>query len=92
MKSSNLFVQAYNRVAPSLGVVKTQLVLAALAVVSLTGSLAHATVTLPDTGADPAGLVGAAITAIGAIIAVVVGGYFAFLVIKKAMTWAKRMA
>jgi len=56
------------------------------------GTLASATTTvsIPDTGIDVAGYVTAAITAVGAVIAVCVGGYFAFLVIKKAIRWAGR--
>lgn len=50
------------------------------------------TVTLPDTGANISGLVTAGIQAIGAIVAVIVGGYFAFLVIKLAMKWARKLA
>ena len=50
------------------------------------------TVTLPDTGANISGLVTAGITAIGAIVAVIVGGYFSFLVIRLAMKWARRIA
>ena len=56
------------------------------------GARASGTVTLPDTGANISGLVTAGITAIGAIVALIVGGYFAFLVIRLAMKWAKRIA
>jgi hypothetical protein len=68
--------------------------LAAVAFGTLAAS-AHAsgsTVTLPDTGANISGLVTAGITAIGAIVAVIVGGYFSFLVIRLAMKWARRIA
>jgi len=68
--------------------------LAMLVVASMAG-VAHAsgsTVTLPDTGANISGLVTAGITAIGAIVAVIVGGYFSFLVIKLALKWSKRIA
>lgn len=45
--------------------------------------------TLPDTGTDIAAFITVAITGIGAIVAVVVGGYFAFLLIRKGMKWGK---
>lgn len=47
-------------------------------------------VTLPDTGINMSSYVTAGITAIGAVIAVVIGGYFAFLLIRKGMKWAGR--
>ncbi len=46
-------------------------------------------VTLPDSGVDTGAYVTAAITALGAIIAVVVGGFFAFLLIRKGIKWAR---
>lgn len=63
----------------------TALAMATLAFV--TGSQA---VVIPDTGADVSGYITAAITAMGAVIAVVIGGYFAFLIIRKALKWAGR--
>lgn len=79
--------------ASSARLIKTKAALVAVVAMALVGSFsASATVTLPDTGADISGLVTAGITALGAIVAVIVGGYFAFLVIKKAMSWARRMA
>ena len=51
-------------------------------------SMSHDAVTIPDSGIDMAGYVTAAILAIGGVVAVVVGGYFAFLLIKVAMRWA----
>lgn len=47
-------------------------------------------VTLPDTGVDVAGYVTALITALGVVVAAVLGGYAAFLLIKKAMRWLSR--
>ncbi len=63
-----------------------------LASVALIGSaqLASAQVTLPDTGVDVTGHVTAAITAMGAIVAVVIGGFFAFMLIRKALQWGRR--
>jgi hypothetical protein len=51
-------------------------------------SFAAGAVTIPESGIDMAGYVTAAILAIGGVIAVVVGGYFAFLLIRKSMAWA----
>lgn len=44
-------------------------------------------VTLPDTGLNVAGFITAAITGLAAIVAVALGGYVAFLLVKKAMRW-----
>lgn len=51
---------------------------------------ASAVEVIPTTGIDMAGWVDAGIVAIGTVLAAVVGGFFAFLVIKKAMRWAGR--
>lgn len=51
---------------------------------------AQEAVTLPNTGLDIGAYVTAGITALAGVLAVVVGGYFAFLLIKKAMRWAGR--
>lgn len=45
-------------------------------------------VTLPTTGLDIAAYVTAAITGLATVLAAVVGGYFAFLLVKKALRWA----
>ena len=50
------------------------------------------TVTLPDTGCDVAGHVTAAITALGAVVMVVIGGYFAYLIVRKALKWSGKIA
>lgn len=66
-------------------------VLATVAVAMMFGvcsSFATGGVTLPSTGIDVGEYVTAAITALGVVLAAVVGGYFAFLLIKKAMRWA----
>jgi hypothetical protein len=54
-------------------------------------SVANATdpITLPVTGVDLPGHVTAAITAMGSVVVVVVGGYFAFLIIRKGLQWAR---
>ncbi len=59
----------------------------ALSVLAIAGAPA-ADVTIPTTGLDIGGYITAAITAVAAVFAVVVGGYFAFLIVKKAMRWA----
>ena len=43
--------------------------------------------TLPVTGVDVAGSVSLVIAALGAVVGVVVGGYFAFCLIRKSMMW-----
>lgn len=54
----------------------------------LSVSAASAAETIPDTGLDIGGYISAGITAMAAVAAVAVGGYFAFLIIKKALRWA----
>lgn len=49
-------------------------------------------VTLPDTGVNVAEYITAAVTGLAAIVAAVVGAYFAFLLIRKGITWARRFA
>ncbi len=46
-------------------------------------------ITLPDSGVDLPGHITAAITAMGSVVIVVVGGYFAFLIIRKGLQWAR---
>lgn len=68
-------------------------VLASVAIMMMFGvcsSFATGGVTLPSTGIDVGEYVTAAITALGSVLAVVVGGYFAFLLVKKALRWAGR--
>lgn len=55
------------------------------------GSVAQAQVTLPDPGVDTAGFITATITALGAVVAVAVGGYFAFILIKMGLRWARKI-
>lgn len=54
-------------------------------------SVANATdpVTLPTTGVDLPGHITAAITAMGSVVVVVVGGFFAFMIIRKGLQWAR---
>ena len=48
-------------------------------------------VKLPEIGIDVASYAGAAITALGAVAAVAVGGYVAFLLVRKGLTWLRRI-
>lgn len=62
------------------------------ALVMIAGSgVAQAQVTLPDPGVDTAGYITATITALGTIVAVAVGGYFAFILIKMGLRWARKI-
>lgn len=54
-------------------------------------SVAQAAVTIPDTGVDMDEWVTAAITGLGAIVVVVIGGYFAFKLIKLCLRWVGRI-
>ena len=62
----------------------------AAAVALLAGSVAKAdTVTLPNTGVDVSGYATAAITALGAIVAVVIGGVVAFMLVRAGVKWVR---
>jgi hypothetical protein len=66
-------------------------VAALAAVCSCLVSQAFATApTLPTTGVDVDGFITATITALGTVVAVAVGGYFAFLLIKKGLMWGRK--
>ena len=93
-KFNGMASKVWGRMQASAGKTCRNALLATLLLASMAG-VAHAsgsTVTLPDTGANISGLVTAGITAIGGIVAVIVGGYFSFLVIKLALKWSKRIA
>lgn len=47
-------------------------------------------VTLPDTGVNIADYISAGITYMGGVVAVAVGGYAAFLIVRKALRWIGR--
>lgn len=84
-------IEAVNDVSSFASKNKATLGAFAFLAVLFVGSSAYAdTVTLPATGLDIGSYVTAAITALAAVLAVVVGGYFAFLLVKKAMRWAGR--
>ena len=64
----------------------------AAALAAVVGASAQAQASLPATGVDVAEFVTLVITALGAVVGVVVGGYFAFLLIRKAMGWGRKLA
>jgi len=45
---------------------------------------------LPDTGVDVAAWIPVVITSLGTVVLATVGGYFAFLLIRKGMKWARK--
>ncbi len=71
--------------------VKGLLLTAAALAFGLFNGVAAAAVTIPDTGVDMDEWVTAAITGLGAIVAVVIGGYFAFKLIKIALRWVGKI-
>ena len=52
---------------------------------------AEDSVTLPETGINLAGYATAAITSLGAIVAVVIGGTIAFILIRAGVRWIRSM-
>lgn len=55
---------------------------------SMASSFAAEGVTsLPDTGVDVSSFISLGITALGGVVAVALGGYVAFLLVKKALKW-----
>lgn len=70
---------------------KTVAVLAGGAITLLTMSNASATeVTLPETGVDVSAFITTSITALGGIVAVAIGGYAAFMLVKMGLKWLRR--
>ena len=68
----------------------TGVAITAAAVFAPTPLSAADPVTIPSTGIDVPGYITAAILYMGTVAAVAVGGYFAFLVVKKALVWGKK--
>jgi len=56
----------------------------------LASAASAADVVIPTTGLDIGGFITAGIAAMAAVAAVAVGGYFAFLIIKKGIRWASK--
>lgn len=46
-------------------------------------------VVLPETGVDVGGIVSGADLVLGGVVLLVVGGYFAFLVVRKVVEWSR---
>ena len=67
-----------------------KLTTAVIAIASI-GNAVVATVTLPPTGVDVGAHVTAAGTDLGAIVVVIVGVFFAFMLVRFGIRWAKRM-
>lgn len=74
-----------------LGGVITAPRLVALTALCSFSTFAQDAVTLPETGVDIAKYATAAITALGAVVAVVVGGTIAFLLIRAGIRWIRGM-
>ena len=58
------------------------------AVITGLAASSFAEVTLPTTGVNVGDYLTAGITAVAAVIGIAVGGYIAFLVVRKALRWA----
>ena len=70
--------------------IKTKLAAASFAVGSFFGASAFATgVTLPDSGVDVAEYATAAISSLGAVVAVCVGGVVCFMIVKWGIRWVR---
>ena len=66
-------------------------VMAVLGVVGSASAFAADPVTLPETGIDVAGYASTAITTLGSVAAVAIGGYVAFLLVRKGLTWIRKI-
>lgn len=85
---------ALKRVASDCWKATNRLIATACAAVLVLGAqAAFATdpVTLPDTGVDLEGLVGAVILALGGVVTIIVGAYFGFLLVRKGMSWGRKI-
>lgn len=63
--------------------------LAGLALMLALVAPAMATPLLPSTGVNVSAMVSEVVTSLGAIVAVIVAAFFAFLLIRKALRWAR---
>jgi hypothetical protein len=81
------FAEAVEKTA-GLGKNKVLSTIAVALMIGASSAFATGGVTLPTTGIDVAEYVTAAITGLGVVLAAVVGGYFAFLLVKKGLKWA----
>lgn len=55
------------------------------------GAASAEAITLPDTGIDIPGHITAAVTSLGTVLLAVVGAWFSFLVVRKALRWVRRI-
>lgn len=78
--------------AEKLGNMKKTVAVAAVGTMTVASSFAAegAAVTLPDTGVNVADYISKGITTMGAVVAVAVGGYVAFKVVRKALGWINK--
>lgn len=74
-----------------LGGVFTAPRLVALTALGSFTTFAQDAVTIPETGVDIASYASAAITSLGAVVAVVVGGTIAFILIRSGIRWIRGM-
>lgn len=63
--------------------------LVALTMLFGTAAFAEDAVTLPNTGVDVSGYASAAITALGGVVAVCVGGVVAFMLVRAGIRWVR---
>lgn len=68
---------------------KKLLLVTAASVVGMSSAFAEGVVTIPETGVDVAGFISAGITTMGTIAAVAIGGYVAFLCVRKGLRWLR---
>lgn len=78
--------------AEKLGNMKKTVAVAAVGTMTVASSFAAegSAVTLPDTGVNVADYISKGITTMGAVVAVAVGGYVAFKVVRKALGWINK--
>lgn len=65
--------------------------ISALGVLGTASTFAQEAVTLPETGIDVAGYATTAISSLGAVAAVAIGGYVAFLLVRKGLSWIRKI-
>lgn len=62
----------------------------ALLTLAMSGAMAVDPVTIPSIGTDVSSYISSSILLLGGVVGVAVGGYAAFLVVKKALRWLGR--
>lgn len=66
-------------------------VITALGALVTSSAFAEEAVTLPETGINVSGYATTAISSLGAVAAVAVGGYVAFLLVRKGLSWIRKI-